>query len=148
MGVVWGEQFAELPEAEELKFPEHAAATAGGFLIPASLVDAFLEAEAAARLSGSFFSHGAMPVGLLQLPEKQEDPMSINDPEAVAKAFNRWLDDYEKHPAKFAHTIATVKKHLEEKAAGKTPSYGQECVEILNHYLEHEELPEAVEAAG
>lgn len=145
----WGEQFAELPEAEPLDLSKLETPAAGGYLIPASLVRQFLEDVERGILEGSPLSPGATPVGLLRLPGKQEENMKIEDPEGrVALAFNRWLEDYERNPSKFEHTVATVKRHLEEKAAGKPLSYGDNCVGILNHYLEHEELGEAVEAAG
>lgn len=60
----------------------------------------------------------------------------IEGPEIVAKAFNRWIDEYERQPEKFEHTWATVRRHLNQKAARVEPTYGEKCVEMLNRYID------------
>lgn len=68
--------------------------------------------------------------------EPKTATFQIEGEELVAKAFDRWLDDYENDPEKFEHTWTTVRRHLKEKADGKAPTYGASCVEILNRYID------------
>jgi len=75
--------------------------------------------------------------------EKKEVSRSTFREKLAAKAFNRWLDDYEKNPEKFEHTWATVRRHLKQKAAGVEPTYGEKCVEMLNWYIDELAAEEA-----
>ena len=54
----------------------------------------------------------------------------------VAAAFNCWLDEYENYPEKFEQEWATMRRHLKEKADGVEPTYGEECVGLLNLYID------------
>ena len=68
--------------------------------------------------------------------------------EILAKAFNRWLDEYENHPENFEQQWATIRRHLKEKAEGVEPTYGEKCVGMLNFYIDElaaEEKEEALE---
>lgn len=58
------------------------------------------------------------------------------DKVVMAKAFNKWLDEYTNHPERFKHTVQSVLEALAEKAEGKEPTYGEECVQILHKYAE------------
>lgn len=62
----------------------------------------------------------------------------------VAAAFNCWLDEYENHPERFEHEWATIRQHLKEKAEGVEPTYGEECVAVLNSYIDKIAAKEAV----
>ena len=42
--------------------------------------------------------------------------------EILAKAFNRWLDEYENHPENFEQQWTTMRRHLKEKADGVEPT--------------------------
>ena len=54
---------------------------------------------------------------------------------SMEDAFNKWMDDYIKHPEEFALTWQTVIAHEKEKADGKTQSYGAVCAALLNKYM-------------
>lgn len=54
---------------------------------------------------------------------------------AVAKAFNQWMDEYTKDPDKFEATHKTAMAFLNDRIEGKEPSYGEECVAILDAYI-------------
>lgn len=62
--------------------------------------------------------------------------VTIERPSIVAKAFNRWLDEYENHPENFEQEWATMRRHLKEKADGVEPTYGEKCVGMLNRYID------------
>lgn len=53
----------------------------------------------------------------------------------LIKALNRWMEHYTEHPEEFDHEFQTVNLFLEEKKAGKVPSYGQIAYAMLIGYL-------------
>lgn len=68
--------------------------------------------------------------------EPRHATFQIEGPEIVAKAFNRWMEEYRQHPERFEHTWATVRRFIKEKAENKEPSYGDICVGMLNRYID------------
>lgn len=56
----------------------------------------------------------------------------------VAKAFDRWMDEYTNHPERFKHTWQTVQTHLLEREDNAEPSYGRGCTALLFQYMEDE----------
>jgi len=59
----------------------------------------------------------------------------------TAAAFNEWMRRYTEEPERFEREWVTVKKFLDEEAAGKTPSYGEECAAYLAWLIEEDGLP-------
>jgi hypothetical protein len=54
-------------------------------------------------------------------------------------AFNRWMDHFTKEPENFSDGYSDALQHLREKLDGKEPTYGQECAELIERYLEQPE---------
>jgi hypothetical protein len=52
--------------------------------------------------------------------------------EQQAAAFNEWMRWYTENPEEFHSEYTEIKQFLTEKNNGETPSYGAECVGILN----------------
>ena len=48
--------------------------------------------------------------------------------------FNRWMDEYIKNPDGFLKTQTLIKGHLQERADGEEPTYGELCEATLTHY--------------
>jgi hypothetical protein len=61
--------------------------------------------------------------------------MGMNEAQII-EGLNQWLDDYENDPEKFEQMWTTIKRDIEEKAAGDSPTYGLECLGILKEYTE------------
>jgi hypothetical protein len=53
----------------------------------------------------------------------------------TAQAFNAWMHDYIKHPAKFERQWKSVARFIAEKSSGKTPTYGEACAALLRRYI-------------
>lgn len=53
----------------------------------------------------------------------------------LALAFNEWMRRYTEEPERYAREYQTVGVFLAEQAAGRTPSYGEECAEYLQRIL-------------
>ena len=49
----------------------------------------------------------------------------------IAEAFNEWMRLYTENPEKFQRDWQSVHMFLEEKQAGKEPSYGEACAAYL-----------------
>jgi len=45
------------------------------------------------------------------------------------------MEDYTEHPELFEREWQTVEQFLAEQHDGKTPTYGETCVEILDNYI-------------
>lgn len=53
----------------------------------------------------------------------------------LALAFNEWMRRYTEEPERYAREFETVGLFLAEQAAGRTPTYGEECAEYLQRIL-------------
>jgi len=49
----------------------------------------------------------------------------------LVDAFNKWMDNYINHPEDFRREFQSIVQHLEEKKAGKEPTYGDRVTEYL-----------------
>lgn len=67
---------------------------------------------------------------------RKEGQFSKSDLEV---AFNRWMDHYTKDPEGFSDGHADALLHLNQKLNGQHPTYGQECAELIERYLEQGE---------
>lgn len=56
--------------------------------------------------------------------------MNLSD-ERAAAAFNEWMRRYIEDPAAFRATFQAVQQYEQERAGGKTPSYGETSVAFL-----------------
>lgn len=57
--------------------------------------------------------------------------------DALARAFNAWMDDYVNHPETFTSTTATALAHLRDRIDGREPTYGEVSAATLKAYLSH-----------
>jgi hypothetical protein len=55
--------------------------------------------------------------------------------EAVAKAFNQWMDDYTQDPSAYERIEETAMAHLNAKLEGQEPTYGDRCAAVLAAYI-------------
>lgn len=67
----------------------------------------------------------------------------MNDAKII-EGFNKWLDDYENEPEKFEQMWTTIKRDIEEKADGDSPTYGLTCLGMLKSYVDSEKESEEV----
>lgn len=55
--------------------------------------------------------------------------------ENLALAFNEWMRRYTDEPERYAREYQEVALYLAEKAAGREPSYGENCAAYLQSIL-------------
>ena len=53
----------------------------------------------------------------------------------VADAFNRWMSDYIRNPKQFEKNANIIQEFLKAKLGKRKPSYGEECLAVLEHYI-------------
>lgn len=56
------------------------------------------------------------------------------DPDVLALAFDRWMDDYIADPTRFEVEWQSVMKHTRDRLDGRAPTYGQEAAQTLLGY--------------
>jgi len=66
--------------------------------------------------------------------------------ERMAKAFNEWMRRYTEHPEEFTREFQSVTTFLNETAAGKEPSYGDQCAAYFSSLLDEIPFPEEATA--
>lgn len=57
------------------------------------------------------------------------------DHDAIAAAFDRWMDDFYNAPESFEELSAVARQHATERAAGQAPTYGQHAAATLEAYM-------------
>ena len=57
------------------------------------------------------------------------------DPELLALAFDRWMDDYIADPERFEREWQGIIRHTAERLDGRQPTYGQAAAAALLRYL-------------
>lgn len=56
-------------------------------------------------------------------------------PRKVAVGFNEWMRRYTEEPAAFEAEFRTVKRFLQEKGSGRTPTYGERSKAYLEKLM-------------
>lgn len=52
----------------------------------------------------------------------------------MGNGFNLWMDEFIKNPESFRKMEQVTREFLNEKNAGRMPTYGERCVEMLKRY--------------
>lgn len=60
----------------------------------------------------------------------------MKDPKRIARAFDKWMDDYANNPEAYNTMAETAAQHLRERNDGREPSYGQRQAATLQAYYD------------